>query len=89
MSVANWKIIPTGYGGLEPAFLNRETKETSYNPPAGLTAQEISQIPGAKRYIGSIEAIQELIEKSKLGSLDMDSSDIPGEEIVDVAEKKS
>ena len=82
-SVMIWRVFPTGYGGTEPAFFNREKKESTYNPPPGLTAQEIFEIPGAKRYLRSIRAIEALIEESKLGSLDVITENLPGTRIVD------
>ena len=71
-SIFDWKVIPTGPGGLEPAFVHIKTKESTYNPPPGYTAEEIAQLPSAKKFIGSVEEIQKLLDSAaELGDLDV------------------
>ena len=71
-SIFDWKVIPTGPGGLEPAFVHIKTKESTYNPPPGYTAEEIAQLPSARKFIGSVEEIQKLLDSAaELGDLDV------------------
>jgi len=35
-----------------PYFFNSQTRESSWDPPAGLTEEEVKQLPGAKEHLG-------------------------------------
>jgi hypothetical protein len=70
-SIFDWKVIPTGPGGVEPAFVNTKTKMSTYNPPPGYTAEEIAQLPSARKFIGSVREIKKSLDQAtKLGDLD-------------------
>ena len=72
-SIFDWKVIPTGPGRLEPAFVHIKTKKATYNPPPGYTAKEFAQLPSARRFIGSLGEIQRLLNfAAKRGNLDID-----------------
>ena len=61
-SIFDWKVILTGPGGVEPTFVNIKTNESTSDPPSGYKAKEIAQLPSARKFIGSVEEIQKLID---------------------------
>jgi len=47
-----WEVKVSSSKGL-PYFFDAETKESSWDPPAGLSPEEIKQLPGAQYLTGS------------------------------------
>ncbi|KAG6857318.1 hypothetical protein H0H87_006511 [Tephrocybe sp. NHM501043] len=45
-----WEVRLSSSKGL-PYFFNPVSRESSWDPPAGLTPEKISQLPGAKEYL--------------------------------------
>lgn len=61
---------------MERAFVNDKTGESTWYTPEGMTASEILQIPGARRYWSTNEEVEEYIkrmaaDKVKFGGKDM------------------
>ncbi|GLB43596.1 putative peptidyl-prolyl cis-trans isomerase [Lyophyllum shimeji] len=49
--MSDWEVRMSNSKKL-PYFFNTSTKESSWDPPSGLTPEQISQLPGAKEYLG-------------------------------------
>ena len=50
-------------GGVDLSFVNKKTGESTGYTPQGMTAEEIFTIPAAKRRWGSIEQVEEYIQR--------------------------
>ncbi|RDB30104.1 hypothetical protein Hypma_013843 [Hypsizygus marmoreus] len=75
---ADWRIIETSPSGLERTFVNDKTGESTWYTPVGMSADEILQIPGAKKYWSTKEQVEEYVqqmaaEKAKYGGKDIGS----------------
>ena len=72
----DWKIIEESPSGLERTFFNRKTVESTWYTPQGMTASEILEVPGAKKYWSTAEEAERYIkemaeEKAKYGGKDI------------------
>ncbi|RDB15122.1 hypothetical protein Hypma_012668 [Hypsizygus marmoreus] len=60
---ADWRIIETSPGGIDRSFVNDKTGESTWYTPKGLSADEILQIPGAKKYWSTKEKVEEYVQQ--------------------------
>ena len=67
----DWKIIEMSPGGVDLAFVNKKTGESTGYTPQGMTAEEIFTIPAAKRRWGSIEQVEDVHSKDECGKGDL------------------
>jgi hypothetical protein len=59
----DWKIIEASPGGVDLAFYNRKTGETTWYTPEGMSAEEMLQIPRARVYWRDKEQVEEFMER--------------------------
>ncbi|RDB20311.1 hypothetical protein Hypma_012634 [Hypsizygus marmoreus] len=59
----DWRIIETSPGGVERSFVNDKTGESTWYTPKDLSADEILQIPGAKKYWSTKEEVEEYVQQ--------------------------
>jgi len=50
-------------GGVDLSFVNKKTGERTGYTPQGMTAEQIFKIPAAKRHWGSIEQVEDYIQR--------------------------
>ncbi|KAJ7577852.1 hypothetical protein C8J56DRAFT_898552 [Mycena floridula] len=74
---ADWKVQSEPPPDVHIVFFsNQKLGYYSYNPPAGFTPEEILQFSGAKKALGTVEKVNELLElKEELGTLDVTGDD--------------
>ncbi|KAG5643499.1 hypothetical protein DXG03_000740 [Asterophora parasitica] len=49
--MSDWEVRLSNSKGI-PYFFNTSTKQSSWDPPAGLSPEQINQLPGAKEHLG-------------------------------------
>jgi len=56
--MSDWEVRMSNSKKL-PYFFNMSTKESSWEPPKGLTPEQISQLPGAEEYLSGAGAVKD------------------------------